>query len=334
MGSPLGGTGPPGSPGSKMHWVPLDLRRGPTFAQECDEVIRTYIQAAVDGAQGVLDYLRNAIEGRIDTLEEFCRNNDTDPRHVVFDKQLRKLRRTLHADPAQLKQEAESGGQSSSLRKPGEEQPPPPPPPPADDEDQTDSDDDVENVVDDEMADGLFRRASKQALEEIPDAAKAKARSGLAGPVAPLGSRSPRRRQSTIYSWERSGPSSEEAEKADIEAHKEGVDDDQPFPPGFTFKVVLTNQEFHHLMARRRVQLAERRHKHIHKKIQKSNKDGKGVVDLKHKTNSYLFSTGPYVDPQEIQKSLYRQKNSSRWISQDGFKQVTSNNIFRGNHVN
>ena len=281
VGSPIRGNGPPGSPGTRMSWVPLDLRRGPTFAQECDEVIRTYGQAFLDGAQDVLDYLKTAIESRIATLEEFCRNNDTDPRHVVFDKQLRKLRRVLHNDPAMFAAQAGgAGAKQGGLRQPGEDVPPPPPPPEEDDE--TDSDDGVENVVGDDEADGLFRRASKMNLEEIPDAAKAKARGSVTMGASSMMASPRQRKQSTIYSWERSGSMQAAAAKEEeILNIGGGASDESPFPPGFTFKVVLSNKEFHHLMARRRVQLAEKRHKHISKRVQQSNKDGKGTVDLK-----------------------------------------------------
>ena len=262
-----------------MSWVPLDLRRGPTFAQECDEVIRTYGQAFLDGAQDVLDYLKTAIESRIATLEEFCRNNDTDPRHVVFDKQLRKLRRVLHNDPAMFAAQAGGAGvKQGGLRQPGEDVPPPPPPP--EDDDETDSDDGVENVVGDDEADGLFRRASKMNLEEIPDAAKAKARGSVTMGASSMMA-SPRRKQSTIYSWERSGSMQAAAAKEEeILNIGGGASDESPFPPGFTFKVVLSNKEFHHLMARRRVQLAEKRHKHISKRVQQSNKDGKDKLGM------------------------------------------------------
>ena len=53
-----------------------------------------------------------------------------------------------------------------------------------------------------------------------------------------------------------------------------------------------------------------------------------------HKTNSYLFSTGPYIDRSEVEKSFYRTPNKSKWVSGDGFKNITSQNVFRGNHLN
>ena len=87
----------------------LKIGRGPTLARETGQVVQQFqsLQEAVededaprqerDEAQQMLEALYTRIQNRMEELEDFYVEHDTDQRAILFEKQRMDLRRVLHA---------------------------------------------------------------------------------------------------------------------------------------------------------------------------------------------------------------------------------------------
>lgn len=79
----------------EIQFLPLDLWRASSLAQETKTVVAAFERCLASGDVAGLEALRRAIEKRIDDLEAFYIANVEDERSVLFERQRTKLRRLL-----------------------------------------------------------------------------------------------------------------------------------------------------------------------------------------------------------------------------------------------
>lgn len=72
-----------------MEWLPLELWRASSLAQETRTCEAAYERLGKGGNPAALATLRKSIEARIDELEAFFIENLDDERAVLFEKQVR-----------------------------------------------------------------------------------------------------------------------------------------------------------------------------------------------------------------------------------------------------
>ena len=77
-------------PRNIMEWLPLELWRASSLAQETRTCEAAYERLTKSGNTSQLSALRRSIEGRIDDLEAFFIDNLEDERAVLFEKQVRR----------------------------------------------------------------------------------------------------------------------------------------------------------------------------------------------------------------------------------------------------
>jgi len=81
-------------PHIRMRFIPLDLDNFTAISQQVDDVVNRFKEFASQGPEAV-EPLREAIEQRVDDLENFYYENDLDERAILFEKQRLKLRKLL-----------------------------------------------------------------------------------------------------------------------------------------------------------------------------------------------------------------------------------------------
>lgn len=73
---------------NSMEWLPLELWRASSLAQETRTCEAAYERLSKSGNTTALAQLRKSMEGRIDELEAFFIDNVDDERAVLFEKQV------------------------------------------------------------------------------------------------------------------------------------------------------------------------------------------------------------------------------------------------------
>ena len=155
---------------------------------------------------------------------------------------------------------------------------------------------------------------------------KKKGKKGGAG-----GGRQGRGRHASIYAWE--------MDKGRSSAHKMGSSasgagvvpaEDSILSEEFTFQVVLNREEYHHLMARKRVRQqaedfkakvkAEAAMKQaMNKSAARRGTPGKSGDSSSLNESAFIHSATPYIERSEISSYLYRGKSKEKWVGDGNF---------------
>lgn len=334
------------------------IQRGPSLYKETDmcilafERLKTSHDRAASpedqaGFRGALNILRASIESRIEQLEDFYLQHDTDGKAILFEKQRLKLRRLLQLD----------GARPSPARFS------PPPPPPSGSANfrrklmgtpqqrggtpgqrgspgldggtfvyvrmvggknvriETQPSDTVASaklrVQDIEGIPCEQQRMMYQAeepsdqmkLASLPNGAVLKL-SRPAPKMAYSTNTSPRDKFASSVHKKRTKDRKKVAPIYDWEKGSRGaskVEKVFEINAPFTFQIKMTEKEFFKLTSRRRAIRAEKKHKERN-------------AASATKESPYLQSTGPYVDPTRISSSIYRSPDKKKWINARGLR--------------
>jgi len=263
-----------------MRFIPLDLDNFTAISQQVDDVVNRFKEFATQGPDEV-ESLREAIEQRVDDLENFYYENDLDERAILFEKQRLKLRKLLR-DYSEGTLCLES------------EQP---------------------NYVQEPVA---SRQPRQQSGGYRPQSsASSRKQSSRAGPGAKSQTtdsqlvhsksvKDKKLRVAPIYDWElRSSKGQVQAPpKSDV-------------PEGFEFQVKLSQSEFETLMERRSTS-SSRGRTFLQKGAGRtmSSVVKKPVPD--EDESSFVTSQGPYIEPTYFDN--WRDTNKAKWVSKGDFK--------------
>mmetsp|Transcript_41866 Transcript_41866/g.111535 ORF Transcript_41866/g.111535 Transcript_41866/m.111535 type:complete len:293 (+) Transcript_41866:102-980(+) len=291
-----------------MKWMKLELRKASNLRKEVDEAIRNLSAAIQRGDYEQIEMYRAAFSERIDELEEFYLHHDDDERAVLFEKQRLRLRRALQATNQAAAAMSREGTMTASPKKEGENAPP------------------MQNEVPDTPVD-----AGAMAVEDLGTPTPAKSAlyrqtaqkstpvpGGRSTPSKGQGSRSSsvssstkkKKKAKALYDWEKRDGDEEQGaavmERMPIETsygmfvpshniagfyeQQQALSVSQQY---VDFQVILSEADFQKLAARRRSK----------KKIEETIKK-----DSKESDSPYLFSSMPYVDPQRVERGLYRDR--------------------------
>jgi hypothetical protein len=332
------------------------ISRGPSLPKETDRCIYFYESLKAEAAQArtqemamqlnaKLDTLRSMIENRIEQLEDFYLQHDSEPKAILFEKQRLRLRRLLHAERASAPRMS----------------PPPPPPPSAQQITQTNTPSakrgaqggisvkllsgkrisfgaeptDTVGMVKLKIQEMEGTPPQQQRLTylggELDDdnlsLAECGVRNGaelfLTRPSPSLAytgsykaskNRSPKVKYAKAVYTKRTSEKAKKKltaiydwEKGQSSSYSVQSSTKYKLDEPFEFQVVLTEKEFFKLTSRRRSIRAEKRHKERRERSAK-------------KESQFLQSTGPYVDPTRISSSIYRSPNKKKWIDPKGLR--------------
>lgn len=290
-------------------WSMLDITRGPSLPREADKVVklhksllakfeRSTTREEKEVLLDALDALRTSIEQRVEQLEQFYLEHDTDERAILFEKQRLKLRRLLHSDSADSKNaRANAALPPSKSRRP--------PVPPQSTPSKTPPRQQQRGQRGQQGQGGRERRKKRGGSAADRNAGKSYEREPK---LAYSTNKSPKdrfdaelktaqakmkSRVEPIYPWE----------KADGAEAKQKI---QLYGP-VEFQLRLTEQEFFKFCSKRRERAAFLRHK-------------KRNVKFGQKECKFLQMQGPYVDPPRIMNSIYRSPDKSKWIDPKGIR--------------
>jgi len=287
-----------------FRWIPLDITRGPSLPREADKVVRMHksLLAKFERATSredkenlldALEALRASIENRIEELEEFYLQHDSDERAILFEKQRLKLRRLLHSDSVKSKASI-ANNSPAPARSAGK----PPLPPAPETPKKTGSAQKKRSGHKKKKSSNKSPSMAGKSYEREPrlcystnKSPKVRFQELLMESRAKMKSR-----VEPIYSWEKNHVGEKAAHQAKV----------QLFGP-VEFQLRLTEREFYKFCSKRREQAALLRHK-------------KRNVKFTKKECEFLQMQGPYVDPTRILNSIYRSPDKSKWMDSKGIR--------------
>eukprot|EP00941_MAST-03F_sp_MAST-3F-sp1_P006096 g6096.t1 len=289
-------------------WSTLDISKGPSLPREAERVVKlqqsliSKLNLATTNAEkevmlDALDALRTSIEHRVEELEDFYIQHDSDERSILFMKQRLKLRRLLHNDVDVSKAAV------ANTR-----------PPPKHARPQTAPTVGKRNEKKSKQKSAVAPSSVRPSSVRVR---KMKKKSVRDGNTVKSYEREPRLAYSTNKSLKQRFESDLSAARAKMKSRVEPIyswetpndavqQKVQLFGP-VEFQLRLTEQEFYKFCSKRRERAALLRHKKRNVKFQK-------------KECQFLNMQGPYVDPPRILNSIYRCPDKSKWIDPKGIR--------------
>lgn len=306
-----------------MDWLPLELWRASSLAQETRTCEAAYERLRNSGDTSSLAELRTSIERRIDDLEAFYVDNVDDERAVLFEKQRLKLRKLLHEYGSPSHHRPRPAAASSTAATSHQTPPPaarpadpaarrPPPPPAATAASASETPPPTRAPRRPKSSDRRPGSASKGSRASVG------ARStGSPGSVRQSGGK--KKKMAPIYKWEKKGLKEQLGE--DVISDSSG-DEKEPVDlvePVLEFQIRLTPEEYKKVLLMRRRKAAETKFMNRAKFNKEASKSrAEAAADERGATG--IGVSGPYVEPLMLETYMYRTQQPHKWITEKGFE--------------
>lgn len=322
-----------------MEWMPLELWRAASLAQETKTVEAMFERFGRAGDESAVDALRRSIEARIDALETFYIDHDDDERAVLFEKQQLKLRKLLHDYDNSVMQQRPPAAASPGSAQPSRSR------------SQPEAGRAEGRLTYSEMlawfrasGKGVLSLVDEKDLKEIFSGLAAKTDDGLVSTdeikhwyaafgQKHLAARQRKSRQSgamsrqtprskakgkkpaPLYAWETQGSRSQRRNQESADSPKRsgrGLRDQL-----IEFQIRMSDESYQKYVCKLRNLSAEQKHHQRMRTAEKKSTMRRGKSDPSAAHS--LIVSGPYVEPTASRSNVFRAEQPRKWLTSNGF---------------